>query len=294
MLEAQASHILLEAAATLNPLALMFSGGKDSACIAHLAKKTFRGLNGEIRIPIQLFHYDSGDNFPEVLRYRDDIARSLGTRLTVFEVIEASRAGLIKAPLDEHGNIPALVELINYSQRATGAKGLIGGGRRDEDPVRAKERIFSLRGSDGAWRPDQQRPELWDLYNTELRPGEHLRIFPISNWTERNVWEYIAQENIPLPRIYFSHEREVVQRNGTLIAFLPDTRLREGERVEVKRVRCRSVGDRRTTGFVESDAATATEVLAEVRASRYSERAGRAEDTDTATAMEPRKERGWF
>jgi sulfate adenylyltransferase subunit 2 len=294
VLESQASHILLETAATLGPTALMFSAGKDSACIAHLAKKLFLRSDGIISIPFSFFHYDSGDNFTEVLKFRDRVACDLNVHLKVFQVHQAYQTSQIKTAPDTNGSVHALVELINYSQRLHKMQGLIGGGRRDEDPVRSKERIFSLRDVDGKWHPHNQRPEVWDTYNTQILPGQHMRVFPISNWTERNVWEYIVQENIDLPSIYYAHEREVFKRNGGYLAYFNGIELGPEEKVELKRVRCRSVGDRKTTGFFESSARTSEQVLTEVIASEYSERAGRSEDSDKSTAMESRKEKGWF
>jgi sulfate adenylyltransferase subunit 2 len=294
ILEAEAAQILLAVASTLNPAALMFSAGKDSACIAHVARKVFSRLDNSVQIPFAFFHYDSDDNFSEVLAFRERLVKALSVDLTVFNVVEASRKGLIKSKLDDHGNVHAIVELINYSQLAYGIQGLIGGGRRDEDPVRSKERIFSLRDENGIWQPYNQRPEVWDLYNTQMLPGQHLRVFPISNWTEKNVWEYITREKIDLPSIYFAHEREVVLRAGTYFAWFPEMKLLSGEKVQIKKVRCRSVGDKMTTGFFESTAVTPEQVLDEVCASEYSERSGRAEDGRQDTAMENRKQQGWF
>lgn len=294
VLESQARNILLETAATLNPTALMFSAGKDSACISHIAKKLFTRSDQKISIPFPFFHYDSGDNFTEVLEFRDRIVRELRVELRVFLVQHAFRLGLIQTAPNDHGSVHSLVELINYSQSHYKMQGLIGGGRRDEDPVRSKERIFSLRDSDGKWQPHNQRPEVWETYNTHMLPRQHMRVFPISNWTERNVWEYIVQEKIDLPSIYYAHEREVFARAGSYLAYFPDIPLKPGEKTEIKSVRCRSVGDRTTTGFFESTASTAEQVLSEVVLSEYSERSGRAEDSDQSTAMESRKEKGWF
>ena len=292
-LEAEAAHILLETAATISPTALMFSGGKDSICLAHIIKKVFQELSEE-RIPFKFIHYDSGDNFQEVLDFRDNLTTALGVKPQVYNVLEAYSAGLIKTALDRQGNVRALVELINYSQKELGLAGLIGGGRRDEDAVRAKERIFSVRDQTGLWQPQNQRPELWDCFNSLLNTGEHLRIFPISNWTERNVWEYIAREQIALPSIYYAHERPVFKRNGTWMAYFSDSELRPGEEGQIKTVRCRTVGDRRTTGFIESEADQAWAVLSEIVDSKRSERAGRAEDQGANTGMESRKAAGWF
>lgn len=293
-LEAEAAHVILEAVRSLRRIALMFSGGKDSACIAHIIRKLFSGLGGETASPIEFFHYDSGDNFQEVLNYRDRLASQIPASLTAFSVIDAFKVGHIKNSPDNEGSILALVELINYSQQISGVDGLIGGGRRDEDPIRAKERIFSLRGVNGKWQADAQRPEVWNLYNTRLNEGEHFRIFPLSNWTERSVWEYIARENIELPSIYYAHKRPVFERNGLILAYFEDIQLRPGELITEKIVRARTVGDRRTTAFVESSASTPKSVLAEVVTSRFSERAGRTEDKRAETSMEQRKIGGWF
>ncbi len=295
-LEAEGFDILWTVRAEITPAAIMFSAGKDSACVLHLAEKTFRSSEGSLSCPFPLVHYDSGANFPEVLQFRRETAERLGADLRVFDLQEASRTGLVTAPLntpEDPGNVRGLVELINHSARSLAVKALIGGGRRDEELVRAKERIFSLRDSAGRWDPHSQRPEPWGLYNTTLQTGEHMRVFPISNWTERNVWEYIAREDIALPSIYYAHERSVVRRHGSWLAVFPDTKLALHEKVERRVVRCRTVGDRHTTGFIESEAATPSEVLEEILRSRTSERAGRVEDAGRGTDMESRKRLGW-
>jgi sulfate adenylyltransferase subunit 2 len=289
-LESQAAHILLETVAELNPTALMFSGGKDSICLAHIISKVFRGGASLGVIPFDYVHYDSGDNFTEVLEFRDHLAKVQGAHLKVLNVVDYSRAGLLSSPLDGVGNVKALSELVNLSQRTFGYAGLIGGGRRDEDAVRAKERIFSVRDKTGKWDPESQRPEFWNNYNTSLPDGGHIRVFPISNWTERNVWEYITRERIELPSIYYAHERQVVQRDGKLLAYFDDLELRPGEQIETRSVRCRTVGDRKTTGFIESFAKTNSDILSELLESRYSERAGRMEDRAADTGMESRKQ----
>ncbi len=295
-LEGEAFDILWTTRAELNPAAIMFSAGKDSACVAHLAEKAFRTSSGGLEFPFSLIHYDSGANFPEVLQFRQDTARRLGADLKVFHLPSAAAEGIVTAPLDtaeDPGNVRGLVQLINYSASTLDVRALIGGGRRDEELVRAKERIFSLRDSAGRWDPHAQRPEPWSLYNTKLRAGEHMRVFPISNWTERNVWEYIAREEIALPSIYYAHEREVVRRKGAWLAVFPDTPIAQHERVERRVVRCRTVGDRHTTGFIESEARTPTQVLDEILRARTSERAGRVEDGGAGTDMESRKRLGW-
>lgn len=295
-LEAEGFDILWTVRAETTPAAVMFSAGKDSACVLHLAEKAFRRSRGSLELPFSLVHYDSGANFPEVLQFRKETAERLGADLRVFDLHAAARDGIITAALntpEDPGNVRGLVELINHSARSLKVKALIGGGRRDEELVRAKERIFSLRDSGGRWDPHSQRPEPWGLYNTTLRDGEHMRVFPISNWTERNVWEYIAREEIPLPSIYYAHERPVVRRQDSWLAVFPDTQLAPHERVERRVVRCRTVGDRHTTGFIESEASTPSEVLDEILRSRSSERAGRVEDAGRGTDMESRKRLGW-
>ena len=295
-LEGEAFDILWTTRAELAPAGLMFSAGKDSACVVHLAEKAFRESSGRLEFPFSLVHYDSGANFSEVLQFREETARRLHADLKVFHLPTAAAEGIVTAPLDsveDPGNVRGLVQLINYSARSLDVRALIGGGRRDEELVRAKERIFSVRDSAGRWDPHAQRPEPWSLYNTRLRPDEHMRVFPISNWTERNVWEYIARENIALPSIYYAHERDVVRRNGAWLAVFSDTRLNANERVERRIVRCRTVGDRHSTGFIDSEARTPAEVLSEILRARTSERAGRIEDGGAGTDMESRKRLGW-
>jgi sulfate adenylyltransferase subunit 2 len=288
-LEQEAIQILWETRAAFSSAALMFSGGKDSACVAHLARKAFTNTAGTTKIPFSFIHYDSGKNFVEVLTYRDELTRALGARLIVMKVPESPQLSTETST----GNIQALIKLINLSVPRYKLKALIGGGRRDEELVRAKERIFSVRSKRGVWDPHDQRPEPWGLYNTHLRRGQHLRVFPISNWTEKNVWQYIVEESVPLPSIYYAHERKVVSRNGTYLSADAVGALRAGEKVETRTVRCRTVGDRATTGFILSDASTPAEVLDELFYSEWSERAGRAEDRGHGTDMESRKRLGW-
>ncbi len=292
-LEEQSSKILQEVRATLNPVGIMFSGGKDSVCIAHLAKKTFENAFTDLKLPFTFYHYDSGNNFPEVLDFRDRFIRSINADLKVLSVPEFETSGILEKRPKQIGNISALIELINFSVAENSLRGLIGGARRDEEGARAKERIFSVRDEFNQWNPKAQRPELWDLYNTRISSGQHLRIFPISDWTELDVWQYIEQEKVVLPSLYFSHEREVFRRDGVLLAYFDDTILKPGENVEIKKVRSRTVGDRETTGFIESNAVTISEVIAEVQSSKYSERSTRADDHSQNTGMEQRKLQGW-
>ena len=285
-LESESLVILWEVLATLPQTGVMFSGGKDSACVAHLIKKACTDTEGNTRVPFPFFTYDSGNNFPEVLDFIKHTATQIGTESVIYTVSDESNA-------EDVGKIYALIKLINQSVKEHELHALIGGGRRDEEIVRAKERIFSLRNAQGGWDPHDQRPEPWGIYNTTRKDGEHFRVFPISNWTERNVWEYIEAEKIELPSLYYAHTRPVVRRNGTLLAVFDDTILAAGEQVKELQVRCRTAGDRNTTGFIESQASNAKEVLAEILATRTSERAGRVEDKGKGTDMESRKRQGW-
>ena len=292
-LEEQSSHILQEVRATIPNAGLMFSGGKDSVCIAHIARKTFASHDPEQRTPFTFFHYDSGNNFPEVLDFRDRFIKSLNANLIVLSVPMFIKSGFLETRKKEIGNISSLIELINFSVEEYKLNALIGGARRDEESARAKERIFSVRDEFNQWNPKAQRPELWSIYNTELATGQHLRVFPISDWTEVEVWQYLISENAALPSLYFAHEREVFKRDGVWLAYFDDTKLKPGEKVEVKTVRSRTVGDKETTGFIESEAKTAREVLEEIKSSKYSERAARADDKNQGTGMEERKLQGW-
>ncbi len=293
ILEEQSAKILQEVRATLNPVGLMFSGGKDSVCIAQIAKKAFASHSVRASIPFTFYHYDSGNNFAEVIEFRDRFVDSIGGRLQVLSVPEFEKSGYLKRGAKQIGNIGSLIKLINYSVETDSLQGLIGGARRDEEGTRAKERIFSVRDEFNQWNPKAQRPELWDTYNTNLSSGQHLRVFPISDWTETDVWQYILKEEVDLPSLYFAHQREVFRRDGVLLAYFDDTVLKPNETVEIKTVRSRTVGDRETTGFIESEAKTVAEVLAEIKSSKYSERATRADDQNQATGMEQRKLQGW-
>lgn len=293
ILEENSSQILQEVRATIPSTGLMFSGGKDSVCIAHIAKKTFASYDTKEKIPFAFFHYDSGNNFPEVLEFRDRFVESVNGNLVALSVPEFSRLGILEERKKEIGNISSLIELINFSVEEFSLKGLIGGARRDEESARAKERVFSVRDEFNQWNPKDQRPELWSIYNTELATGQHLRVFPISDWTEVDVWQYLVSEKVDLPSLYFAHEREVFTRDGVILAYFEDTKLKPGEKVEIKTVRSRTVGDKETTGFIESEAKTGEEVLEEIIASNYSERACRADDKNSSTGMEQRKLQGW-
>ncbi len=289
-LESEAIHILREVAAEARRPVVLFSGGKDSICVLRLVEKAFRPA----KLPFALLHVDTGHNFPEVLDFRDRRAAALGARLIVAEVEAAMSAG--KVPTPPHGasrnqlQIPVLLEAL----RENGFDAAVGGARRDEEKARAKERIFSFRDAFGQWDPRKQRPEPWDLYNAELGDGEQLRVFPLSNWTELDVWAYIRRERLEVPSIYFAHDRAVVRRGGQWLAASDLLTMRPGETVETRRVRVRTVGDLQCTGLIESTASDLDTVVAEVAAARVTERGARADDKVSDTAMEDRKRKGYF
>jgi sulfate adenylyltransferase subunit 2 len=291
-LEAEAIHIIREVAAELEKPVLLFSGGKDSIVLLHLAVKAF----APGRVPFPVMHVDTGHNFPEVLEYRDRRVAELGVELIVASVQESIDSGRV---VDETGprasrNRLQTTTLLDALE-AGGFDAAFGGARRDEERSRAKERVLSFRDDFGQWDPRRQRPELWDVYNGRVRRGEHVRAFPLSNWTELDVWEYIAAEGIELPSIYFAHEREVFERDGMLYAVSEHVELLDGEAPFVASVRYRTVGDLTVTGAVRSTATTLDEVVAEIAASRITERGEtRADDRTSAAAMEDRKREGYF
>jgi sulfate adenylyltransferase subunit 2 len=291
-LEDEAVHILRELAAERERPCLLFSGGKDSIVLVRLAEKAFRPA----RFPFPLLHVDTGHNFPETLEYRDRRVAELGERLIVAHVQDSIDRGRVvdeTGPRASRNRLQTTTLLDAIEEHEFDAA--IGGARRDEERARAKERIFSHRDEFGQWDPKHQRPELWSLYNGRIRRGEHLRVFPLSNWTELDVWQYIAQEAIPLPSIYFSHRREVFERDRMLYAANPFVTLLPTERIRTETVRFRTIGDMTCTGAVRSDATTLDEVIAEVAAARLTERgATRADDRFTEAAMEDRKREGYF
>jgi len=290
VLESEGIHIIREVVAEFERPVLLFSGGKDSVVMLHLAAKAF--WPGPV--PFALLHVDTGHNFPEVLAYRDVTVARLGARLHVASVQDYLDDGRLRERADGTRNPlqtqPLLDAIAEYRFDA-----VFGGGRRDEEKARAKERIFSLRDEFGQWDPRNQRPELWNLYNGKHRPGEHVRVFPLSNWTELDVWRYIERERIELPSLYYAHEREVFERDGMLLAVGPYSPPRPTEVVRPVQVRYRTVGDMSCTGAVESDARTVADVVVEVAATRITERgATRADDRLTEAAMEDRKKEGYF
>ncbi len=290
-LEAESVHILREVAAQFEKPAILFSGGKDSVVVVHLAKKAF----WPAAIPFPLLHVDTGHNFEETIRFRDQRVAELGVELIVGSVQASIDEGRVVEESGANASRNALqtVTLLD-SIEAHGFDAAIGGARRDEEKARAKERVFSHRDAFGQWDPKRQRPELWSLYNGKKAFGEHFRVFPLSNWTEMDVWQYVEREQLSLPSLYFAHEREVVQRKNNLMAVTPFLQPQPGETVQTRTVRFRTVGDATCTGAVASTAATVQDIIMEVAAARQTERGGRADDQRSEAAMEDRKRQGYF
>lgn len=292
-LEAEAIHILREVAGQFQRPALLFSGGKDSIALVRLAQKAFRPG----RFPFPLVHIDTGHNFPEVLQFRDELAAELGEQLIVRRVEDTIKARGLREP---GGKFPSRNALQTYTLLDTieefGFDACIGGARRDEEKARAKERIFSVRDEFGQWDPRRQRPELWNIYNGQIQPGENVRVFPISNWTELDVWNYIQREQIELPSIYFAHERRcVVLPSGQLLAVTEHLTLDATDELTTRQVRFRTVGDATCTAAVESDAATLDAIIDDILQAKVSERgATRLDDRISETGMEDRKRNGYF
>jgi sulfate adenylyltransferase subunit 2 len=289
-LEAESIFVMREVVAEFERPVLLFSGGKDSIVMLRLAEKAF----APARIPFPVMHVDTGHNFPEVLDFRDTRVAELGLQLVVASVPEALESGLVREPADGTRNriqTPVLLAAVEKYR----FDALFGGARRDEEKARAKERVFSFRDEFGQWDPKNQRPELWSLYNGRHHPGESIRVFPLSNWTELDVWHYIAREKIALPSIYYAHKREVIERDGMLYAVNEFFSARDGETASVRTVRYRTVGDASQTAAVLSDADTVEKVIDEVAATRITERgATRGDDKVSEAAMEDRKREGYF
>jgi sulfate adenylyltransferase subunit 2 len=290
-LESESIFVIREVAAQFERPVLLFSGGKDSIIMTHLARKAF----WPARLPFPLLHIDTGHNFEETIQYRDELVERIGAQLIVGSVQESIDKGRVA---EEKGfsasrNLLQTVTLLDALEKYK-FDAAMGGGRRDEEKARAKERFFSHRDEFGQWDPKNQRPELWNIFNGKKNIGEHFRIFPISNWTEMDVWQYILLENIPLPNLYFTHQREVFNRDGVWLAKAPFMTLKENEHYEVKTVRCRTIGDVSCTGLTLSSANSLEEIISEIAATRVTERGGRADDLRSDAAMEDRKKEGYF
>ncbi|MBN1441168.1 MAG: sulfate adenylyltransferase subunit CysD [Planctomycetes bacterium] len=290
-LESEAIFVIREAAAQFERPVLLFSGGKDSIVLTHLSVKAFYPA----RLPFPILHIDTGHNFPETLEFRDRFAERVGARLVVRKVqdsIDRGRVAEEKGPNSSRNTLQTVTLLDAIEELQFDAA--LGGGRRDEEKARAKERFFSHRNEFGQWDPKNQRPELWNLFNGRKRFGEHFRVFPLSNWTELDVWQYIAAERLEIPCIYFAHERDVVRRDGMLLARSDCIQLLPGETWERNLVRFRTVGDMTCTGGLESSASSVEDIIREVAAARVTERGGRADDRRSETSMEDRKVEGYF
>jgi len=290
-LESEAIFIMREVASQFEKPVLLFSGGKDSIVMVRLAQKAF----WPAKIPFPLMHIDTGHNFPETIKFRDSLVEQLGAKLIVRYVqdsIEQGKAVEEKGPNPSRNGLQTITLLDAMEDLKFDAA--FGGARRDEEKARAKERFFSHRDEFGQWDPRNQRPELWNLFNGRKTLGEHFRVFPLSNWTEMDVWQYIAAEDLEIPKIYFSHQREVVKRDGVLLAKSKFITLLEGETYENRQIRFRTVGDMTCTGSVESPADTLEAIIQEVAAAKVTERGGRADDKRSEAAMEDRKKQGYF
>jgi sulfate adenylyltransferase subunit 2 len=290
-LESESIYAIREAFAQFQNPCILFSGGKDSIVVTWLAAKAFAPAN----LPFPLVHIDTGHNFQETLDYRDALVKRLGARLIVGYVQDSIDQGKVaeEKGINASRNRAQTVTLLDTIE-AHKFDAALGGARRDEEKARAKERFFSHRDEFGQWDPKNQRPELWNLFNGKKHFGEHFRVFPISNWTEMDIWQYIMKENIPLPSLYFSHERECIRRGNAILASSPHISLRPGEQIEKMRVRFRTIGDLTITGAIESDASSLVHIIMEVAAARQTERGNRADDQRSESSMEERKREGYF
>ncbi len=290
-LESESMFVMREVAAQFERPALLFSGGKDSIVMVHLAKKAF----WPAKIPFPLLHIDTGHNFVETIVFRDELVAKLGVELIVGSVQESIDNGRVveETGFDASRNLLQTVTLLDTIAKYK-IDAALGGGRRDEEKARAKERFFSHRDEFGQWDPKNQRPELWNIFNGKKRVGEHFRVFPLSNWTEMDIWQYIYLDNVDIPNLYFTHEREVFNRDGVWLADAPFMKKRDTEQVVTMRIRCRTIGDISCTGLTVSEASTLEDIIQEIAAVRVTERGSRADDLRSESAMEDRKKEGYF
>jgi len=290
-LEAESMYIMREVAAQFERPVLMFSGGKDSILMVHLAYKAFFPA----KIPFPLLHVDTGHNFPETIAYRDQLVEKIGAKLIVGSVEDAIASGMVteETGVNASRNMLQIAVLLDELEKGK-FDAALGGARRDEEKARAKERFFSHRDEFGQWDPKNQRPELWNLFNGKKNMGEHFRVFPISNWTELDVWQYLAAEKVDLPSLYFAHERPVFERDGALLADSSFMQKKGDEEIKMETVRCRTIGDMTCTGVWRSSAQTVEDIIEEIATTRMTERGGRTDDKRSETAMEDRKKEGYF
>ena len=290
-LESESIFVLREVAAQFENPVILFSGGKDSILMTYLAVKAFYPA----RVPFPLLHVDTGHNFPETLKFRDDLVSKYGLRLIVGSVQDAIDKGYVTEEKGVNASRNGLQTYVLLDELEKGRfDAALGGGRRDEEKARAKERFFSHRDEFGQWDPKNQRPELWNLFNGKKHLGEHFRVFPISNWTELDVWQYLASENVPLPSLYFAHKRPVIERDGILLADCDYIPKKPGEETFEEIVRCRTIGDMTCTGVWKSEASKVEDIIQEIATTRFTERGGRADDKRSETSMEDRKKQGYF
>jgi len=290
-LESESIFVMREVAAQFERPALLFSGGKDSIVMVHLAKKAF----WPAKIPFPLMHIDTGHNFIETIIFRDELVKKLGVELIIGSVQESIDTGRVveETGFDASRNLLQTATLLDTLTKYK-IDAAMGGGRRDEEKARAKERFFSHRDEFGQWDPKNQRPELWNIFNGKKRVGEHFRVFPLSNWTEMDIWQYIYLDNVDIPSLYFTHERKVFNRDGVWLADAPFMKKRDNEKVVTMRIRCRTIGDISCTGLTVSEASTLEDIIQEIAAVRVTERGGRADDLRSESAMEDRKKEGYF
>lgn len=290
-LESESIFVMREVAAQFERPGLLFSGGKDSIVMVHLAKKAF----WPAKIPFPLIHIDTGHNFIETIEFRDELVAKLGVELIVGSVQESIDTGRVveETGYDASRNLLQTVTLLDTLTKYK-IDAALGGGRRDEEKARAKERFFSHRDEFGQWDPKNQRPELWNIFNGKKRVGEHFRVFPLSNWTEMDIWQYIYLDNVDIPNLYFTHERQVFNRDGQWLADAPFMKKRDTEKVVTMRIRCRTIGDISCTGLTVSEASTLEDIIQEIAAVRVTERGSRADDLRSESAMEDRKKEGYF